>query len=125
MLGTRQEQRAVDKSDAARSHSETNMRNKALLTWNIRPQTKIEHFQKLREFASKLPLLGLELTDAWYTVYGNAPHILLGIVPQGSQSNHLQNTLASEEWEQMIAELRQYIASYHQRIVEDSGHFQF
>jgi hypothetical protein len=101
------------------------MRNKVLLTWNIRPQTKIEHFQKLREFASKLPLIGLELTDAWYTVYGNAPHILLGIVPQGSQSNHLQDTLASEEWEQMIAELRQYIASYHQRIVEDSGHFQF
>ncbi|MHC4509993.1 MAG: hypothetical protein ACYTAO_13710 [Planctomycetota bacterium] len=102
------------------------MRNKVLLTWNIRSQNDREqHFQRLREFVNKLPTLGLELKDAWYTIYGKAPHILLGIVVRGKHEDQLESALASEEWQHMILELREYITTYRQRIVEDSDQFQF
>jgi hypothetical protein len=101
------------------------MKKKALLTWNIRAQTQGEHFHRLREFISKLPILGLELRDAWYTLYGEAPDILLGIVTREKQDEQLEAALTSKEWKEMLDELQQYIKDYHQRIVKEAQHFQF
>ena len=67
------------------------MANKILLTWNSRYTNELEereHFHSLQEFVAKLPTLGLELNDAWITVYGDAPQILLGILPAKQQENH-------------------------------------
>jgi hypothetical protein len=100
------------------------MGNKALLTWNIRPGKEREHFQRIRLFVSKLSGLGLDLADAWYTIYGDAPQILLGIVAQ-DRKDHLESVLSSQEWQEMIAELDQYIVDYHQRIVRSAGQFDF
>jgi hypothetical protein len=101
------------------------MGKKILLTWNIRSQAEKEHFQRLSEFVSKLPTLGLELKDAWYTIYGDAPHILLGIVARGKREEQLRSALTSDEWGQMLAELKEYISGYRQRIVRDTEQFQF
>jgi hypothetical protein len=101
------------------------MGNKLLLTWNIRSQTQMEHFQRLREFVNKLPLLGLELKDAWWTRYGESPDILLGIAAQGSETDLLETAVTSEEWRKMLGELKEYISGYKQRIVAESEHFQF
>lgn len=101
------------------------MRNKLLLTWNIRPGNEKEHFQQIRQFVSKLATVGLELTDAWYTIYGSAPQVLLGILAQGSQDNHLEEVIGSTEWEELLAELEPYVTDYQQRIVKATGQFQF
>ncbi len=101
------------------------MGNKALLTWNIRPGHEREHFQRIREFVDRFSALGLELEDAWYTVYGDAPQILLGVVAQGRNDELLENVLNSEEWEAMIADLKHYVTDYQQRIVVATGNFQF
>ena len=101
------------------------MGNKALLTWNIRPKNEREHFQRIREFVGKLANLGLELEQAWYTIYGDAPQILLAIVAQAKQEEQLDSVLASEEWDEMLTDLKDYITDYRQRIVPATGHFQF
>ncbi len=101
------------------------MANKALLTWNIRPGGEREHFQRIRAFVNKLADLGLDLSDAWYTIYGDAPQILLGIVIQGEQGEQLESVLASKEWQEVLGELRQYISDYRQRVVKIQGQFQF
>lgn len=101
------------------------MAHKLLLTWNIRPGHEREHFQDIRRFVTKISALGLDLADAWYTVYGSAPHILLGIVPQEAADKGLENVLSSEEWNQLVGELSQYIVDYEQRIVRAVGSFQF
>jgi len=101
------------------------MAHKVLLTWNIQSGIEREHFQRIRVFVSKLAGLGLDLADAWYTAYGDAPHVLLGIVAAGGQEDQLQNILDSEEWGELLAELRPYISDYKQRIVKVEGQFQF
>ncbi len=100
------------------------MAKKALLTWNIRSGNERDHFKRVREFVGKLSTLGLELEDAWYTVYGSAPQILLGIVERDKQGDHLYQILTSEEWEQLLGELKQYITGYAQRVVDGAGRFQ-
>ncbi len=100
------------------------MAKKALLTWNIRTDSEREHFKRVREFVAKLPTLGLELEDAWYTVYGNAPQVLLGIIEHDKRKDTLQKVLTSEKWEQLLGELKPYITGYAQRIVEGAGRFQ-
>ena len=101
------------------------MANKALLTWNIRPGGEREHFQRIRAFVNKLAGLGLDLADAWYTIYGDAPQILLGITVQKDQKIVLEDVLSSQEWQDILGELEQYITDYRQRIVKAQGQFQF
>ena len=101
------------------------MSNKALLTWNIRPGGEREHFQRIRAFVNKLADLGLDLADAWYTIYGDAPQILLGIIVQKDQKVVLEEVLASQEWQDILDELKQYITDYDQRLVKAQGQFQF
>jgi hypothetical protein len=99
------------------------MAKKALLTWNIRVDSEREHFSRVREFVAKLPSLGLELQDAWYTVYGTAPQVLLGIVEDNKHKGTLQKILTSDQWEQLLGDLKPYIIGYAQRIVEGAGRF--
>jgi hypothetical protein len=101
------------------------MANKALLTWNIRPGSEREHFQRIRAFVNKLATLGLDLSDAWYTIYGDSPQVLLGIVAQDEQEEPLERVLSSSGWIELLKELEQYITDYRQRIVEIKGQFQF
>jgi hypothetical protein len=101
------------------------MANKVLLTWNIRSGSEREHFQLVRKFVGKLPNLGLDLTDAWYTVYGEAPQILLAIVAPGEGDEQLDSALGSVEWHEMLDELAECITDYRQRTVRARGQFQF
>jgi hypothetical protein len=101
------------------------MAYKVLLTWNIQSGIEREHFQRIRVFVRKLAGLGLDLADAWYTVYGDAPQVLLGVVAAGGQEDQLQNILDSEEWSESLADLKPYISDYVQRVVKIEGQFQF
>ena len=101
------------------------MAYKVLLTWNIQSGIEREHFQRIRAFVSKLSALGLDLSDAWYTLYGDAPQVLLGIESQRGQEAQLHNVLTSKEWNELLDELRPYITDYVQRIVKVEGQFQF
>jgi len=100
------------------------MNAKLLLTWNIRPGHEREHGQQIRRFVAKIATLGLDLTDAWYTIYGDAPHILLGIVAHGGEKERLERVLASEEWKEAFEELDTCIVDYRQRVVRAIGNFQ-
>ncbi|HUT20721.1 MAG TPA: hypothetical protein VM366_16310 [Anaerolineae bacterium] len=101
------------------------MTHKVLLTWNSHPRHEKELFHHVRELVNKASPLGLELRDAWYTIYGNAPEILLGFTPRKAEEVSLEAILASDEWKQLILEIKDYITDYEQRIVQAADHFQF
>ncbi|MBN1937202.1 MAG: hypothetical protein JW934_21260 [Anaerolineae bacterium] len=105
------------------------MAQKILLTWNIRARSERdqrEHFKLVRDFVGKLPTAGLKLEDAWYTAYGNAPQVLLGIVAHDQREQDLRAVLGSEAWEQLISEIKVHIIDYRQRIITLSpGNSQF
>jgi hypothetical protein len=97
---------------------------KLLMSWDISPEHEQEYFEfVIREFIPGLQHLGFELSDAWATVYGDQPQILVG-----AQMPTLQEMLAllrSADWRKLHNQLRDFIQNYSQKIVEARGGFQF
>ena len=99
---------------------------KLLMTWDIIPGKEQEYFEfVVREFVPGMQGLGIQPTEAWYTVYGESPQILMGIVAEGRQEEQLDGALHSQEWQQLLEELQQYVVDYNQRVVDAAGSFQF
>ena len=52
---------------------------KVLITWNVRPGREQEYFgYVVGEYLPEVNRLGLDVTDAWVTVYGDHPQVLIG-----------------------------------------------
>lgn len=96
---------------------------KLLMTWDIRPGKESEYFEfVVQEFAPKLVSLGIQPTEAWYTVWGNAPQILTGGITEDRAT--LNNILDGTEWKQLLEKLQTYVLNFEYKIVPHTGHFQ-
>lgn len=99
------------------------MRVKLLMSWDIRPGHESEYFEFLvREFAPGIMRLGLQPTEAWYTVYGDCPQILAGGVTEDLAT--MRRILNSPEWRELQDRLLSYVQNYEQKIVPATGRFQ-
>lgn len=97
---------------------------KLIMTWDIMPEREQEYFEfVVREFIPGVQRLGFELSDAWATVYGGQPQILVGaIIPSRGRAQQL---LDSSEWRSLNNQLQDFVHNYDQKIVEATGGFQF
>ena len=97
---------------------------KLLMTWDIKPKHESDYVEfLLREFGSAMMELGLQPTDAWYTIYGKGPQVLAGGVTETLQQMH--EILATKEWQELEARLLSFVDNYQRRLVEATGGFQF
>lgn len=97
---------------------------KLIMTWNITPEHEQEYFEfVVREFIPGMKRLGFELTDAWATVYGGYPQIMVGtVIPNLQDARQL---LRSPEWKTLNGQLQDFVNNYQQKIVSARGGFQF
>ncbi len=96
---------------------------KLLMTWDIRPGKESEYFEfVVQEFAPKLIRLGIQPTEAWYTVYGDAPQILTGAVTEDRKT--MDAILKGEEWQALHDKLLTYVNNFTYKIVTAAGNFQ-
>ncbi len=96
---------------------------KLLMTWDIRPGKESEYFEfVVQKFAPKLVRLGIQPTEAWYTVYGSAPQILTGGVTEDRAT--LDTILEGKEWKDLHQELLTYVSNFNYKIVPNTGNFQ-
>jgi hypothetical protein len=96
---------------------------KLLMEWNIRSGQEQAYFEfVVQEFAPGLTRLGLQPTEAWYTVYGTGPQILTGVVATDLETMH--GILRSDEWEQLRDRLMQYVANFAHKVIPAGGRFQ-
>lgn len=97
---------------------------KLIMTWDIAPEHEQEYFEfVVREFIPGVQRLGLDLRDAWATVFGDQPQILVGAVVPSAQE--LDNIINSTEWISLHNQLMDFVINYEQKIVSSSGGFQF
>ena len=55
------------------------MPGKLIMTWDINPEHEQEYFEfVVREFLPQVQKFGFQLSDAWVTVYGERPQIMVG-----------------------------------------------
>lgn len=97
---------------------------KLILTWDISPERDQEYFEfVVREFIPGVQRLGFELSDAWATVYGSQPQILVGaVLPSMTKARQI---MRSNEWKNLNNQLQEYVHNYTQKIIQKRGGFQF
>jgi hypothetical protein len=94
------------------------------MSWDISPNHEQEYFEfVVREFLPGIQRLGFELNDAWATVYGVHPQILVAaMLPSFSKARSI---LDSEGWLSLNNQLMDFVQNYSLKIVEARGGFQF
>ncbi len=98
---------------------------KLLMNWDIKEGRDQDYFEfVVREWVPGITKLGLEPTDAWYTVYSNndAPQILAAGI--ASSVGKMRDILASTEWKELHDKLLDYVENYQHKVVRVSGGFQ-
>lgn len=96
---------------------------KLIMTWDISPEHEQEYFEfVIREFIPGVQRLGGELSDAWATVYGSRPQIMVGAVLPSV--NRAKQFLASDDWSKLHNHLMDFVENYSQKMVAARGGFQ-
>ena len=100
------------------------MAAKMIQTWNIKPGHEQEYFGfVVGEYLPRLNKLGLEITDAWVTVYGNRPQILVGAVIASKLK--ARKVMASDEWNTLNEQLKGLVDNLEFKLATHKGGFQF
>jgi len=100
------------------------MNVKVIMSWDIIPGREQEYFEfVVRNFMPGVQKLGMALSDAWVTIYGDHPQILVGAVVPGLKK--AQEIVESEEWELLNQQLRDYVTNYDLKLARLEGGFQF
>jgi hypothetical protein len=96
---------------------------KLLMSWDIKPGSERDYFEFIvREFAPGIMKLGIQPTEAWYTVFGDGPQILTGAVAEDLPT--MREILASGDWESLQNKLFEYVTDFNFKIVRATGRFQ-
>jgi len=96
---------------------------KLLMSWDIQTGKEAEYMEFVtREFTPQLMKLGIQPTEAWYTVVGNGPQVLAGGITK--DRNSMMSILESEEWGSLESKLLDYVRNYKYKVVTATGQFQ-
>lgn len=96
---------------------------KLLMTWDILPGKEQDYFEfVVRDFIPSVQRLGMEPSDAWFTMYGSQPQILTAM--QMPSINSLTQILASTDWKDLTGRLLDYVQNFQYKIVQARSGFQ-
>jgi len=97
---------------------------KLLMTWDIAPEHEQEYFEfVIGEFIPGVQRLGLEPTEAWATIYGEYPQIMVAMLAPDLPD--AQRVLNSVEWGRLREQLFTFVKNYTSKVVPVKGGFQF
>ena len=99
------------------------MKIKLLMQWDIRSGRDSQYLEFIvRDFVPVVAQMGLQIVDAWYTLHGDVPQILVaGVAPNEAL---LRKILVSQEWEQLLKSLSEHVTNFEKKIIPDRDRFQ-
>ena len=96
---------------------------KLLMSWDIKPGQEQAYFEfAVQEMAPSMTQAGLQLTEAWYTIYGEGSQILVGGVTDDLET--MKKILKGEDWQALHEKLMRYVTNYSHKVVQASERFQ-
>lgn len=96
---------------------------KILMTWDILPGREQDYFEfVVRDFIPSMQRMGMEVSDAWFTMYGNQPQILAAA--HMPSINLLNKILESSDWQDLTNRLLDYVENFGYKIVQSRSGFQ-
>ena len=99
-------------------------RVKMLITYDVVPELQQAYYEfVLGEMIPAAQSMGLVLSEAWHTAYGNYPIRLNGFVAKDRAA--LDRVLGSAEWQQLEDKLKRFVTGYQRKIIPYREGFQF
>jgi hypothetical protein len=96
---------------------------KLLLTWDILPNLEQEYFEfVMSDFLPEIKQLGIRPVDAWYTMYGDQPQIMVAAKTQSQAS--LNVVIASKEWQLLLEKLSKFVKNFSYKVIPAQTGFQ-
>ncbi|MBN1537991.1 MAG: NIPSNAP family protein [Anaerolineales bacterium] len=96
---------------------------KMLLTWDLLPGREQEYFEfVVRDFIPSVQKMGMEPSDAWFTVFGDQPQIMVAL--QSASMENMEKILKSSDWNALKTQLLDYIEDFNYKIVPARPGFQ-
>lgn len=96
---------------------------KLLMTWDILSGREQEYFEfVVRDFIPGVQRMGMEPSDAWFTMYGSKPQILAAM--QMDTIGSLHKVLDSGDWKELTGRLLDYVENFQYKIVQARAGFQ-
>jgi hypothetical protein len=93
------------------------------MNWDIRPGQEQTYFEfAMQTFAPALMKMGWQPTEAWYTLYGDAPQIMTAGITDSAEE--MREILDSEEWEELKDQLLEYVTNFQCKVIPATGRFQ-
>ena len=100
------------------------MQLKLIMTWDIAQEQEQEYFDFLiRQFLPSMNQLGFELNDAWATVYGDRPQVMVcALLPDELEA---ERRMAQKKWRVLMDKLQDYVENFEMKLVPAQKGFQF
>ncbi|MBX3048024.1 MAG: hypothetical protein KIS80_03755 [Anaerolineales bacterium] len=96
---------------------------KLLMSWDIQPGREEDYFEfHIRKFVPALEGLGVALSEAWLTVYGEQPRLMAeAVMPDLASARQL---LDSNDWEDLGSQMEELVENFDYKLVAARGGFQ-
>jgi hypothetical protein len=96
---------------------------KLLMTWDILPNREQEYFEfVISDFIPEIKQLGIRPVDAWYTMYGDQPQIMVSAKTQSQSA--LNVAMASKDWQQLLDKLLTFVDNFSYKVIPARTGFQ-
>ena len=96
---------------------------KLLMTWDILPNREQEYFEfVIRNFIPEIKQLGIRPVDAWYTMYGDQPQIMVSAKTQSQAA--LNVAMASKDWQRLLENLLKFVENFSYKVITARTGFQ-
>ena len=100
------------------------MNVKVIMSWDIKEGQEQEYFEfVVRHFMPGVQKMGMAISDAWVTIYGDHPQILVSAVVPGLQK--AQHIIHSEDWERLNNNLLVFVENDQLKMAPLEGGFKF
>ncbi len=97
---------------------------KMILSYDVLPNNHDNYYQFiLGEMVPAMQEMGVYMTEAWHTAYGEYPIRMVSFVSEEIET--INNMLSSDRWNDLETRLMSYIRNYSRKVIEYRQGFQF
>jgi hypothetical protein len=96
---------------------------KLLISYNIETDSMDRYYQfVLGQYIPAMQMMGLEMSEAWHTAYGDYPDRLVGFVARDGQA--MEDLMYSDLWPQMNEQLQEFVGEFRYKVIPYREGFQ-
>jgi hypothetical protein len=97
---------------------------KLLLNYEVKQENLQEYYQfMMGQYVPALQAMGMQMSEAWQTAYGDAPERLVGFVCEDKDT--LTAVLNSDNWITLNEQLENLVIDFGYKAIPYRGGFQF